>query len=338
MPIRIIPASLVILSAFFSSFAAAPRGIPRELARLRAAQISNVRYRLAFVLIPKAATTSGEEEVRFRLKTLEPVLLDFRDGQLLSASVNGAALMLKRENGHLELPRDKLQAGENTIRIRFAVPIAGAGKPLTRFEDHDDSSEYIYSLFVPMDASMAFPCFDQPDLKGRFTLELTAPETWTVISNTSVESVATVGPEQRRTRFAETLPISTYLFALAAGPFRKLLTSSGTPVLYVRKSKFERAQAVASEVQQIAARGAQYVTSQTHATVRTQENVWKRIYESIQPDAYVIDSTKGTTPIYQEIPNLEDAKSAYGAIVYSKAPAVLKQLAFVLGAEKFRQT
>ncbi|PYU25010.1 MAG: peptidase M1 [Acidobacteria bacterium] len=426
MPIRIIPASLVILSAFFSSFAAAPRGIPRELARLRAAQISNVRYRLAFVLIPKAATASGDEEVRFNLKALEPVLLDFRDGQLLSASLNGTALTLKRENGHLELPREKLRAGENRIRIRFEVPIAAAGKPLTRFDDHDDSSEYIYSLFVPMDASMAFPCFDQPDLKGRFTLELTAPETWTVISNTSVESVATVGPEQRRTRFAETLPISTYLFALAAGPFRKLLTSSGTPVLYVRKSKFERAQAEASEVQQIAARGlqylsnffaqpfpftkydmvlipglayggmehagatflreesvlfrtapahsdllnrdilvlhelthqwfgdlvtmrwfddlwlkegfAQYMAYQTLATVRPQENVWKRFYESIQPDAYVIDSTKGTTPIYQEIPNLEDAKSAYGAIVYSKAPAVLKQLAFVLGAEKFRQS
>src|SRR5205085_512639 len=31
-----------------------------------------------------------------------------------------------------------------------------------------------------------------------------------------------------------------------------------------------------------------------------------------------------------------DAKSAYGAIVYSKAPAVLKQLAFVLGDAPFR--
>ena len=34
--------------------------------------------------------------------------------------------------------------------------------------------------------------------------------------------------------------------------------------------------------------------------------------------------------------NLRDAKSAYGAIVYSKAPGVLKQLAYVLGNEHFR--
>jgi len=62
------------------------------------------------------------------------------------------------------------------------------------------------------------------------------------------------------------------------------------------------------------------------------ENVWKRFYQAIKkPAAYAIDSTKGTTPIYQDIANLKDAKSAYGAIVYSKAPGVIKQLAFCGG-------
>src|SRR6266704_1057598 len=426
MPLRIISASLIILTALSASFEQAPRGIPRELARHRAAQITIVRYRLAFVLIPKAATTSGNEELRFNLKTLQPVVLDFRDGRLVSASVNGATISLKLGNGHLEVPRERLRAGENTIRFRFTVPIAAAGKPLTRFEDHDDGSEYIYSLFVPMDASMAFPCFDQADLKGRFTLELTAPESWTVISNTAVASVAAVDTGQRHTQFAETLPISTYLFAFATGPFRRLPTSPGMPELYVRKSKFDRAQTEAPEVRQIAARGVQYLsdffaqpfpfpkydmvlipglayggmehaaatflreesvlfrTAPTHtdllnrdililhelthqwfgdlttmrwfddlwlkegfaqymafhalASLKPSENIWKRFYQAIKPAAYSIDSTKGTTPIYQNIANLQDAKSAYGAVVYSKAPGVIKQLAFVLGEEDFRDS
>src|SRR5438445_9023634 len=120
MPIRIIPASLIILTALSASFAEAPRGIPRGLARQRAAQISNVRYRLAFVLIPKAATTSGNEELRFNLKTLQPVVLDFRDGRLVIASVSGAAISLKLENGHLEVPRERLRAGR--IRSASALP------------------------------------------------------------------------------------------------------------------------------------------------------------------------------------------------------------------------
>jgi len=64
--------------------------------------------------------------------------------------------------------------------------------------------------------------------------------------------------------------------------------------------------------------------------------IWKRFYQTHKPPAYAIDSTKGTTPIYQEVRNLKDAKSAYGAIVYQKAPSLLRALTFVIGEENFR--
>jgi aminopeptidase N len=82
--------------------------------------------------------------------------------------VNGAAVRVRTNNGHLELDADTLRAGANVVTVGF-TKIAPAGKPITRYEDKGDCSEYIYTLFVPMDASMAFPCFDQPDLKGQFT-------------------------------------------------------------------------------------------------------------------------------------------------------------------------
>ncbi|MGI8882727.1 MAG: ERAP1-like C-terminal domain-containing protein, partial [Pyrinomonadaceae bacterium] len=41
-------------------------------------------------------------------------------------------------------------------------------------------------------------------------------------------------------------------------------------------------------------------------------------------------------PIYQEIPNLSAAKSAYGNIVYRKAPSFLRQAEFYLGEDKFQ--
>src|SRR5690606_26802887 len=63
---------------------------------------------------------------------------------------------------------------------------------------------------------------------------------------------------------------------------------------------------------------------------------WKVFYERVKQAAYRTDSTKGTTPIYQEINNLSAAKSAYGAIVYSKAPAFLRQAEFYLGEDKFQ--
>ena len=409
----------------------APEGIPRYLARLRAQQLRDLRYQLSYTITPKSDSISGHEELRFVQNAddrgILPEWLDFREGSISSLTVNGQPASTEIHNGHVELPANLLKLDENVVMIDFKAPVAPAGKAITRFEDKDDGSEYIYTLFVPMDAEMAFPCFDQPDLKAKFKLNITAPQDWTVISNTdgheaNRENAGAAG--QHQIEFAETKPISTYLFAFAAGPFQKVHDTPGLPGLYVRKSKLQKAEAEAAAVQQITADGIKYLsdyfaqpfpfpkydlvmipgfayggmehagatflreesilfrTAPTHSdrlnrdilllhelthqwfgdlvtmrwfddlwlkegfaqymayhalnALKPNENVWKRFYQAIKPGAYAIDSTQGTTPIYQDIPNLKDAKSAYGAIVYSKAPGVIKQLAFVVGEEQFR--
>lgn len=422
---------LLLGSLLFASslWGQAPDGISRDLARQRARQLSNVRYQLSYRLVPKVPSVSGHEELRFDQNADDrgvlPEWLDFREGSISSLTVNGHSADTAIQNGHLMLPATMLKLGENRVEVDFTAPVAPAGKALTRFEDKDDGSEYIYTLFVPMDAEMAFPCFDQPDLKAIFTLAVDAPESWIVISNSRPASIGGGGVTGfRRTAFAETKPISTYLFAFAAGPFKKVHDVAGLPGLYVRQSKLKQAESEAEAVQQITADGIKYLadyfaqpfpfrkydlvmipgfayggmehagatfvreesiifrTAPTHsdrlnrdilllhelthqwfgdlvtmrwfddlwlkegfaqymayhalADLKPNEHVWKRFYQAIKPAAYAIDTTQGTTPIYQDIANLKDAKSAYGAIVYSKAPAVLKQLAFVLGDNDFR--
>jgi aminopeptidase N len=411
------------------AYAQSPEGIPRDLARLRAQQLKDVRYQLSFTITPMAASVIGHEELRFVQNADDrgvlPEWLDFRSGTISSLSVNGQPAAMEIQNGHVALPAKLLKLGENVVTIDFTAPIAAAGKAITRFEDKDDGSEYVYTLFVPMDADMAFPCFDQPDLKARFKLSVTVPREWVVISHTAGQEIhPDKGAGQHEIEFAETKPISTYLFAFTAGPFKKVHDTAGLPGLFVRKSKLQKAEVEAVAVQQITADGIKYLSSYfaqpfpfpkydmvlipgfayggmehagatflreesilfrtvpTHSdrlirdilllhelthqwfgdlatmrwfddlwlkegfaqymayhalnSLKPDENVWKRFYQAIKPAAYAIDSTLGTTPIYQDIPNLKDAKSAYGAIVYSKAPGVMKQLAFVLGDDQFR--
>ena len=391
-----------------------------------------------------------------------PLLLDFREGTVSKLVVNGKPLPVKMENGHIEIPEDLLKItkkavnegeqasrqaaqatdnlgrpvgrkpgehipdspDDNIIDIEFTAPIGPSGKALTRYEDKDDHSEYIYTLFVPMDASMAFPCFDQPDLKAEFYLRVLAPEEWVVISNTDFENLFSSEPGKRLTIFYRTPPISTYLFAFAAGPFSRVRPRPNYPEIYVRQSQLKRAIPEGQELQEMTKQGMSYLgeyfdqaypwskydvvlipgfpyggmehvgatflreesvlfrTAPTHsdllnrdilllhelthqwfgdlvtmrwfddlwlkegfanymayhalADLKPKDNVWKRFYQATKPAAYAIDSTQGTTPIYQDIPNLKDAKSAYGAIVYSKAPGVMRQLNYVIGDDKFR--
>src|SRR4029079_1381291 len=49
------------------------------------------------------------------------------------------------------------------------------------------------------------------------------------------------------------------------------------------------------------------------------------------PAAYSVDRTEGTHPIRQELANLNEAGSLYGAIIYDKAPIVMRQLERLVG-------
>jgi aminopeptidase N len=422
-PMRWVTPVLLLLFLLPSSFAAAPSGIPRELARERAQVVSDLHYHLHFALVPHASTTAGHEEMTFELKSAAPLLIDYREGVASKLHINGNDAPVQAENGHILLPKEKLQVGQNRVVLDFESPVAPAGKAITRYEDKDDGSEYIYTLFVPMDASMAFPCFDQPDLKARLKVTVAAPNDWIVVSNTGADgAMGTAGTVT--TSFAETQPIPTYLFAFAAGPFKRVLQTSGMPGVLVRKSQYQRSLDEVPELQQVTADGIKFLadyfsqpfpfpkydlvlipgfayggmehagatflreesvlfrTAPTHSDrierdlltlhelthqwfgdfttmrwfddlwlkegfaqymayraldqLKPNEHVWQRFYLSIKPAAYAIDSTLGTTPIYQNIDNLQNAKSAYGAIVYSKAPGLLRQLAFIIGDEHFR--
>src|SRR5260370_28675541 len=81
---------------------------------------------------------------------------------------------------------------------------------------------------------------------------------------------------------------------------------------------------------------ATYMAAKALAELDTASGAWKNFYLGNKPAAYAVDQTLGTTPVWQQLANLDQAKSAYGAIVYNKAPSVLKQLNYLVGEEAFR--
>ena len=71
----------------------------------------------------------------------------------------------------------KSGAGKSDLALRLidggAMPlnyIAASGASIIKTHDAD-GSDYLYTLLVPADANQLFPCFDQPDLKARVTLD-----------------------------------------------------------------------------------------------------------------------------------------------------------------------
>jgi aminopeptidase N len=427
--------------------AATEPGVPRELARWRAEHYRDVRYALDVTIEPGAKMLKGRLKVTASLDSdAGDLILDWRvpkdvdpRSRVSDIKANGKKVTdAQFVNEHIVIPRTHLKTGANTVEMYFESPISASGSAVTRYLDREDKSEYVYTLFVPSDASTAFPCFDQPDLKARFTLKTTAPESWHVVSNTD----SFIQPEFDDTSgglprsppkgmlwrvFKETKPLSTYQFAFAAGPFEEFKDDASPykTSLFVRKSKSERAKKELAEVfrlnreslkffenyfahkfpfpkydlilipefayngmehagatflreegvlfpsdptaSDIAARAETLLHENAHqwfgdlVTMRwfddlwlkegfatfmaykavealmPEYNAWKVFHLRTKPLAYLTDVTKGTTPIFQEIQNLSAAKSAYGNIVYRKAPSILRQAEFYLGERQFQR-
>jgi aminopeptidase N len=55
------------------------------------------------------------------------------------------------------------------------------------------------------------------------------------------------------------------------------------------------------------------------------------------PSAYSVDRTTGANAIRQELPNLNEAGQMYGAIIYNKAPIMMRKLEKLIGEERFRE-
>jgi aminopeptidase N len=413
-------------------------GVSLELARWRAQHYSDIRYQLHIVLRSGADRLEGRAEIRVNLRSLQDVVLDWRAAEpsasVGAVSANGRPVGDTRfDSEHLVIPKAALRRGENRISLDFRAPVAVSGAAVTRFVDREDGKEYLHTLFVPSDASTVFPCFDQPDLKARYTLSVAAPSAWRVVSNAPLAATHP-GAAQTLHRFARTEPLSTYQFAFAAGPFAELTESPrgnralpGPVRLYVRQSKLAQAERETPEllalnrdainwfsayfgrrfpfakydlvlVPELAYGGmehagaaflreesvlfpyepsandrlrrAQLLLHETShqwfgdlVTMRWFDDLWLKegfanfmaakateallrerlpqvhpwiAFGALKLAAYRTDATRGTTPIWRELDNLASAKSAYGNIVYAKAPGVLRQAEHYVGEHAFR--
>ena len=417
-------------------------GVSQALARHRAARVRDTRYELSLD-VRGADTARGTVVVRWTSSGAGDAILDFRGLTLEGVTANGTTLDERSAwNGaHIVIPARLVKPGHNEARLAFATSIAPSGAAIIRTKDATDGATYLYTLLVPSDANLLFPCFDQPDLKARVMLSVTAPSGWRVLGNGAAINEftgrAASAPQGHDTwveaAFRETQPISTYLIAFAAGPWQTVSRSarigpsardSTVPVsLWVRASRLKEVEAdtlIAMNARalrwlgtyfgvpypfgkydlllapafpfggmehpgavfyneesfiyrerpttnQLLGRQAttyhevahqlfgDYVTMRwfddlwlkegfaTFMAARVQDelapssNAWKTFYLRNKPVAYGTDATLGTTPVWQSLANLDQAKSNYGPIVYNKAPSILRQLEYAVGAAPFQR-
>jgi aminopeptidase N len=204
--------------------------------------VSPERYALILDIDPGQAEFSGEVEIAVRIH--QPTSRIWLHGKKLSvwsaileAGGQSQPARYTQEdaiNGVARLDLDEnTPAGPATLRIRYKATFGTGAEGFFREQVGEDW--YVFSQMEPIDARRAFPGFDEPRFKTPFVLTVLAPAGNKVISNAPLTSMKPLADGHVQHVFAPTLPLPTYLVALAVGPL-EIVDAPSLPPSSIRKT------------------------------------------------------------------------------------------------------
>ncbi|XP_025417554.1 glutamyl aminopeptidase-like isoform X2 [Sipha flava] len=128
------------------------------------------------------------------------------------------------------VPNSELNAGEHKLQLKFEGSLLNKiiGFYRSSYTDIKSNEKHFIatSKFEPTYARLAFPCFDEPQLKSKFKISLVRPSgnNYIALSNMNQESEELNIPSKGLTtvHFENTVPMSTYLACFIVCDFQSL--------------------------------------------------------------------------------------------------------------------
>lgn len=217
------------------------------------------RYRISLEPDLELATFAGQAEID--IDVLEPtseIMLNSAELEISQAQLREHADLAPPPHADLTVSHDEpaerlrltspdqIQTGQYTLGCQFTGIINDQlrGFYLSTFQEQDtgpsDPTTHRLGItqFESTNARRAFPCWDEPDFKAVFELQLTVPENLLAVSCMSETSVAPApgvpapdapapgspaksAPPRKTITYAPTPPMSTYLLAFVVGPLQQ---------------------------------------------------------------------------------------------------------------------
>ncbi|WP_279637926.1 M1 family aminopeptidase, partial [Streptomyces albidochromogenes] len=218
--------------------------LTRDEAQTRAQLLEVHRYTIDLDLTRGEDTFDSRTVIHFTARTAGNTFVELKPAALRAVTLDGRPLDPETLADN-RLPLTGLTAGTHELRVDAAMRYSRTGEGMHRFTDPTDGETYLYTQLFLEDDQRVFAAFDQPDLKAVFELTVTAPDGWTVLGNGIAEHQGAGG-----WTLAPTPRISTYLVAVAAGPWHSVRTEhAGLPFgLHCRRSLAPYLNADADEI------------------------------------------------------------------------------------------
>lgn len=224
--------------------------LTRTEAQLRAQLLDVHDYAVGLDLTTGDETFQSDTVIRFTARAAGDTFVELKPDELLTATLDGNPLDPATLDGN-RLPLTGLTPGPHELSIGARMRYSRTGEGLHRFTDPADGETYVYSQMFMDDVQRVFPAFDQPDLKAAFVFSVAVPAHWTVLTNGVARPFGNRKEDGAAVWMSDPTPaISTYLAAVAAGPWHSVTTThAGLPFgIHCRKSLAPHLDADADEI------------------------------------------------------------------------------------------
>jgi aminopeptidase N len=186
----------------------------------RFAKVSNPEYTVALQLDGKTDTYTCIASISFSALENSETWLDLISPNVETVWLNGNQLNVQDVFDGTRIRLKDLKK-INTVQVKAQCSYMNTGEGLHRHIDPVDNQIYIYTQFEVADCRRVFPVFEQPDIKGTMVLSVTAPSNWSLISNSPTPNPKVLDGNNSLWSFEKTPRMSSYLYALCAGPYVK---------------------------------------------------------------------------------------------------------------------
>lgn len=230
--------------------------LTRIEAHARAQRVRRAHYDILIDLEQGAPGFAGRTSVDIDIERPgAPLYLDF-SGTVTAMSIDGEPSLIEHRDHRLWIDPDR-QAERLRVEVAYRKVYDLTGDGLYRFIDPEDGCEYVFSNLQPFAAHRIFPCLDQPDIKGTYRLRVHAPAHWRVVSSQAAVAVTDLPDGRREHDFGVSLPFSTYLMSVVAGPLEEIHHEhDGIALgLLARRSMRPHLEAAAHEILELTGQG-----------------------------------------------------------------------------------
>ena len=214
----------------------------QEAIERRGVVVGTPDYRVSLDVTKGPETFDSTTVVTFEAVPGSSTFLDLTADEVRSVTLNGEALAVGEVYADSRIELAGLKEA-NTVTVTARGRYSKTGEGLQRTLDPADGNVYLYTQFEVPDARRVYAVFDQPDIKATFTFDVKAPASWLALSNTPAAgsdevpgaltepgTLADLPAEGvRHWRFETTPVMSSYLTALAIGPYAERRSTYANP-------------------------------------------------------------------------------------------------------------